>query len=62
MGNKKGHRQFKSLRHQLHNGEEHFAGYPHRRHRKALFKRSEIRNIKETDHLESLEEEVKEIL
>jgi len=62
MGNKKGHRQFKDLRYQLHNGDTPFLGYPHRQHKKNISKSKGIGRIREADHLESLEEEIREIL
>lgn len=64
MGSKKGHRQFKSLRHAIFNGPEKFQGYPHRRHRKdrPMFKNSEISQIRNAAHIEDLEEELGELI
>lgn len=62
MGKKKGHRQYRDLRYSIHHGESPFLGFPHRRHNKNLAKVSEARRIKESNRIESLEEEINDIL
>jgi len=64
MGNKKGHRQFGTLRHDIFNTAQHFEGYPHRRHKKNRLscQQSEIKRIRDSAHIEVLEEEIKEYI
>lgn len=62
MGKKKGNRQYKELRYSIYHGDTPFLGYPHRRHKKNISKMSEVGRIREADHMESLEEEIREIL
>jgi len=64
MGSGKGHRQFKQLKREIFNSDQKFPGYPHRRHRKdrPAFRQSEVRRIKEMAHIETLTEELSEII
>lgn len=63
MASKKGHRQFKQIRHDIFNTNQEFPGYPHRQHRKnrPMFRQSEVGRARQTDHIRELEEELSQL-
>jgi hypothetical protein len=62
MGKKKGHRQFKDLRYKIFHSDNPFSGYPHRRHKKNISRVSGVGRIRESAHIEELEDEIRELI